>query len=169
MSREQRIVDTETGEILSSRKIKPNANFVQFYRNEIGSIRELIKDEPKAASLFLFLSEKMDQENALIVSRNFVRIFWNFKKNNYQTVKCSKKEKGFIEIIKSGTANVYLVNANIAWTSYANKREYAQFKANVFVSKSEQEYKIKSSKFKQLDLLDKEKTSNTVNFYSRLD
>ena len=84
MSREQRIVDTETGEILSSRKIKPNANFVQFYRNEIGSIRELIKDEPKAASLFLFLSEKMDQENALIVfTRNFVRIFWNFKKNNY--------------------------------------------------------------------------------------
>ena len=55
MSREQRIVDTETGEILSSRKIKPNANFVQFYRNEIGSIRELIKDEPKAASLFPFL------------------------------------------------------------------------------------------------------------------
>ena len=47
------------------------------------------------------------------------------------------------------------VNANIVWTSYANKREYAQFKANVFVSKSEQEYKIKSSKFKQLDLLDK--------------
>ena len=47
MSREQRIVDTETGEILSSRKIKPNANFVQFYRNEIGSIRELIKDEQK--------------------------------------------------------------------------------------------------------------------------
>ena len=41
------------------------------------------------------------------------------------------KRKGFIEIIKSGTANVYLVNANIAWTSYANKREYAQFKANV--------------------------------------
>ena len=31
------------------------------------------------------------------------------------------------------------------------------------------EYKIKSSKFKQLDLLDKENESNTVNFYSRLD
>ena len=62
MSREQRIVDTETGEILSSRKIKPNANFVQFY--------------------FSFSClKKMDQENALIVStRNFVRIFWNFKR-----------------------------------------------------------------------------------------
>ena len=84
MSREQRIVDTETGEILSSRKIKPNANFVQFYRNEIGSIRELIKkDEPKAASLFLFLSEKMDQENALIVSQETLSEYFEFQKNNY--------------------------------------------------------------------------------------
>ena len=81
MSREQRIVDTETGEILSSRKIKPNANFVQFYRNEIGSIRELIKDEPKAASLFLFLSEKMDQrKRPYSFTRNFVRIFLEFQK-----------------------------------------------------------------------------------------
>ena len=77
---EQRIVDTETGEILSSRKIKPNANFVQFYRNEIGSIRELIKDEPKAASLFLFLSEKMDQENALIVSQETLSEYFEFQK-----------------------------------------------------------------------------------------
>ena len=80
MSREQRIVDTETGEILSSRKIKPNANFVQFYRNEIGSIRELIKDEPKAASLFLFLSEKMDQENALIVSQETLSEYFGISK-----------------------------------------------------------------------------------------
>ena len=54
MSREQRIVDTETGEILSSRKIKPNANFVQFYRNEIGSIRELIKEERQKQLVFSF-------------------------------------------------------------------------------------------------------------------
>ena len=135
MSREQRIVDTETGEILSSRKIKPNANFVQFYRNEIGSIRELIKDEPKAASLFLFLSEKMDQENALIVSQETLSEYFGISKRTIIRQLNVLKEKGFIEIIKSGTANVYLVNANIAWTSYANKREYAQFKANVFVSK----------------------------------
>ena len=65
MSREQRIVDTETGEILSSRKIKPNANFVQFYRNEIGSIRELIKDEPKAVSLSFSCLEKWTKKTPL--------------------------------------------------------------------------------------------------------
>jgi Fe2+ or Zn2+ uptake regulation protein len=157
MSREQRIVDTETGEILSSRKIKSNANFVQFYRNEIGSIRDLIKDEPKAASLFLFLSEKMDQENALIVSQETLSEYFGISKRTIIRQLNVLKEKGFIEIIKSGTANVYLVNANIAWTSYANKREYAQFKANVFVSKTEQTYSVKETKFKQLDLLDSDK------------
>ena len=114
-----------------------------------------LKTSQKAASLFLFLSEKMDQENALIVSQETLSEYFGISKRTIIRQLNVLKEKGFIEIIKSGTANVYLVNANIAWTSYANKREYAQFKANVFVSKSEQEYKIKSSKFKQLDLLDK--------------
>ena len=99
----------------------------------------------------------MDQENALIVSQETLSEYFGISKRTIIRQLNVLKEKGFIEIIKSGTTNVYLVNANIAWTSYANKREYAQFKANVFVSKSEQEYKIKSSKFKQLDLLDKRK------------
>ena len=153
MSREQRIVDTDTGEILSSRKIKLNANFVQFYRNEIGSIRELIKDEPKAASLFLFLSEKMDQENALIVSQETLAEYFEISKRTIIRQLNILKEKGFIEILKSGTANIYLINANIAWTSYANKRDYAQFRANVLVSKTEQTYAVKEKHFKQLDLL----------------
>ena len=75
MSREQRIVDTETGEILSSRKIKPNANFVQFYRNEIGSIRELIKDEPKAVSLSFSCLKNGPRKRPYSFTRNFVRIF----------------------------------------------------------------------------------------------
>ena len=157
MAREQRIVDTDTGEVLSARVIKPNANFVQFYRNEIGSIRELIKDEPKAASLFLFLSEKMDQENALLVSQETLAEYFGISKRTIIRQLNILKDKGFIEIIKSGTANIYLVNANIAWTSYANKREYAQFKANVFVSKTEQTYSVKERKVKQLDLLDDNK------------
>ena len=46
--------------ILSSRKIKSNANFVQFYRNEIGSIRDLIKDEPKAATAAFLSAADVD-------------------------------------------------------------------------------------------------------------
>ena len=63
----------------------------------------------------------MDQENALIVSQETLSEYFGISKRTIIRQLNVLKEKGFIEIIKSGTANVYLVNANIAWTSYANK------------------------------------------------
>ena len=66
------------------------------------------------------------------------------------------KEKNFISTKRTGNSSIYFINANIAWSTYGNKKEYAQFKANVIISKSEQEYRIKASKFKQLDLLNGE-------------
>ena len=64
----------------------------------------------------------MDQENALIVSQETLSEYFGISKRTIIRQLNVLKEKGFIEIIKSGTANVYLVNANIAWTSYANKK-----------------------------------------------
>ena len=64
------------------------------------------------------------------------------------------KEKNFITTARTGNSSIYFVNANIAWSTYGNKKEYAKFKASVLISKSEQEYRIKSTKFKQIDLLD---------------
>lgn len=152
MSRTQQIIDDESGEVLSSRKLKPNSNFVQIYRNEMFSIRELIKDEPKAANLFLFLTEKMDQDNAIVVSQETLsEVLGTSKRTIIRHLKLLI-EKGFLKVIKSGTANVYLVNANIAWSSYANNREYAQFRASVFVSRTEQEFNVRETKTKQLNL-----------------
>ena len=97
MSREQRIVDTETGEILSSRKIKPNANFVQFYRNEIGSIRELIKDRSQKQLVFSFSClKKWTKKNALIVSQETLSEYFGISKRTIiRQLNVLKKEKGF--------------------------------------------------------------------------
>ena len=97
----------------------------------------------------------MDQENALIVSQETLSEYFGISKRPIISQLNVLKEKVLLKLLNQVQQMYTFVNANIAWTSYANKREYAQFKANVFVSKSEQEYKIKSSKFKQLDLLDK--------------
>ena len=43
------------------------------------------------------------------------------------------------------------------------KKEYSRFNASVLISKSEQEYRLKSSKFKQLDLLDNNQNENDEN------
>ena len=54
---------------------------ILYSSTEMKSVQlELIKDEPKAASLFLFLSEKMDQENALIVSQETLSEYFGISK-----------------------------------------------------------------------------------------
>lgn len=155
MSQVKQVVDTETGEVLTSKKIVPNSNFVQFYRNEMHSIRELIKDDPKAANLFMFLTEKMNTENALLASKEALAEVLSVSVRTITRQIAVLKAKGFIQIVKSGTSNVYVVNANIAWTTDGDKKEYALFRANVFVSKSEQEYRVKTTTTKQLHLKDK--------------
>lgn len=153
MTKVQQIVDKETGEILTQHQLKPNSNFVQFYRNEMHGIRDLIKAEPKAASLFMFLAEKMDQENALIVSKETLAEVMQVSVRTVTRQIAVLKEKGFIQILKSGVTNIYLINANIAWTTDGDRKAFAKFRANVFVSKSEQEYNVRAKKYKQLDLI----------------
>jgi hypothetical protein len=150
MTQMKQIIDVDTGEVLTAKKITPNTNFVQFYRNEMHSIRELIKDDPKAANLFMFLTEKMDTENALIVSKETLAEVLGVSVRTITRQIAVLKEKGFISILKSGVSNIYLVNANIAWTTDGDKKEYARFRANVFVSKSEQEYQVKATRTKQI-------------------
>jgi biotin operon repressor len=154
MAKIQQIVDKETGEVETSRVIKSNSNFVQFYRNEMASIRTLAMDDSKAAALFLYLAEHMDTENALVVSRETIaeQLEWSVPTVD-RKIK-SLKEKGFITTVKSGTSNIYMINANLVWTSNGTKREYAKFKAQVLISKSEQDYRVKTTRLKQLDLLD---------------
>lgn len=154
MSLERQVIDTATGEVKSRGYLGENQNFVMLFRNEISSIVNLQKEDAKAGVLFMFLLEHMDRENALIVSIETISELLEWSR---PTV-CRKikflKEKNFITTARTGNSSIYFVNANIAWSTYGNKKEYAKFKASVLISKSEQEYRIKSTKFKQIDLLD---------------
>lgn len=160
MSLERQVIDTATGEVKSRGYLGENQNFVMLFRNEISSIVNLQKEDAKAGVLFMFLLEHMDRENALIVSIETISELLEWSR---PTV-CRKikflKEKNFITTARTGNSSIYFVNANIAWSTYGNKKEYAKFKASVLISKSEQEYRIKSTKFKQLDLLEKNGENN---------
>lgn len=154
MALERQIIDTETGEVKSRGSLGENSNFVMLFRNQMSALVELQKTEPKAGALFMFFMEHMDRENALIVSIKTISEILEWSEPTvYRQVK-TLKEKNLITIAKSGTSNIYFINSQIAWTTYGNKKEYSRFNANVLISKSEQEYRIKASKFKQIDLLD---------------
>lgn len=153
MALERQIVDKETGEIKSRGTLGENSNFIMLFRNELGALVELQKKDPKAGALFMFFLEHMDQENALIVSVETISemLEWGVA-TVYRQIKILK-DKQLINVGKTGTSNIYFINANVAWATYGNKKNYAKFKASVLISESEQKYRAKASKFKQLDLL----------------
>lgn len=160
MALERQIIDTDTGEVKSRGTLGENSNFVMLFRNQMSALVELQKSEPKAGALFMFFMEHMDRENALIVSIKTISEILEWSEPTvYRQIK-TLKEKNLITTAKSGTSNIYFINSQVAWTTYGNKKEYSRFNASVLISKSEQEYRIKASKFKQLDLLETKKDNN---------
>lgn len=128
------------GEITERSK---NSDFVMLYRHNKEALITLGLKDPKARVLLDFLIMHMDNENSLIVSREALAelLKWSVRTVSYKVKVLIKNQ--FIDIFKSGTSNVYCVNANIAWSTYANKRDYAKFRATVLISKSEQEDKVR--------------------------
>lgn len=132
---------------------KKNNNFVMMYREHMPELRWLMKKSGIASSILNFIMEHMDSKNALICSQ---QVFMDYFKISRPTVARAIKllyNNGFIDILKSGTSNVYIVNSSVAWTSWNNQREYCKFEGNILLSKAENKdyfYRNQFDKFKEL-------------------
>lgn len=134
---------------------KKNSDFVQVYRNHIEQIAELGAENATALKLLLFFIKHMDGSNALCVSNIALQEVFGYSK---QTI-CKNikylKDNGWICVLKSGTANIYIVNPEVAWTSYGYQKQYCKFNATVFLSESENTEYLQNrrafNKFKTID------------------
>lgn len=119
---------------------KKNIDFVQLYKKELIQLRSLVKINPTAAQILLVFVEKMNKQNAVIMSYKTLE---QITKKTRQT--CSKavkdlRENKFINIIKVGNANAYVVNSNVFWsTDNAIKEKFAIFTATVVACGADQE------------------------------
>ncbi|WP_287955863.1 replication/maintenance protein RepL [Achromobacter xylosoxidans] len=134
----RQIVDNKTGEVLTERELPKNHNFVMFFREEMKSIRALAAKDPKAFSILFLMTEQMGENNSLVVSRETLAELLEFSLPTVDRKLKYLRENNFISVVKSGNMNIYLINARLAWTTYANNRRYAEFKATVLISESEQ-------------------------------
>ena len=134
-------------------KEKKNSNFVMMYREHMPEIRWLMKKSGIAGAMFNFTLDHMDYNNALMCS---YQVFIDYFQISKQTVTRSiklLKDNGFIDILKSGTSNIYIVNSEVAWTSWDNQKKYCKFQGNVLISATENKdyhYRNQFDKFKTL-------------------
>lgn len=116
---------------------RENKDFIQMYRDFLDDIGNLGYENPNALRLFFFITKHMDNGNALCISMNALS---EILKQSRQTISKSVKylkDDGWICVLKSGTSNIYIVNPEIAWTSYDRQKQYCKFQSNVIVTPSE--------------------------------
>jgi len=118
--------------------------------------RALMLKYPKSAVLFEFLLEHADGYNAVICSEQVLgEVLKSGRTTVYKAIKILKDSK-FIDIKKSGSSNVYLLNKELVWKSWGTNCKYAEFGAKVIISESEQEenVKVKTKRTNLIDLVD---------------
>ncbi|GLY12977.1 replication/maintenance protein RepL [Pseudobacillus badius] len=130
-----------------------NANFVQLYREHMPELRWLMSNHAFPSSLLFFILEHMDNRNALACSYAvFEDYFGKSRMTIYRAIKVLQ-ENGFIDVLKMGTSNVYLVNQDLAWTDYNSNKKYSKYDGKILVSKKENkdyEYRSQFDRFKLL-------------------
>lgn len=121
-------------------------DFIKIFRDYIDDIAHLARENPKAYDLFMLLIKHMDGTNALCVSRTTLSEILNCTEKTISRSVKYLKENGWICVLKSGSSNVYIVNPDIAWTSYANQKQYCKFTGTILLSGSENAEYLNNSK-----------------------
>jgi hypothetical protein len=133
---------------------KKNIDFVQFNRKNMQAIRSLIKDNPIAAELFMFLTQWMDRANAVCCSQKLLQeVLGRSRMSIYRAIK-HLEDNSVLMIAKQGTANVYILNPEIVWSTWNSNKQYCEFQGAILVSKSENEEienKLKQFKLNSID------------------
>lgn len=114
-----------------------NRNFVQLNRDFMMDISKLGSDNPNALVLFMFISQHMDGNNALCISMKALEEALGLSRSTLSRAVKYLREKGWLCILKTGTSNIYVINPDIEWTSWANQKKYCKFTTNVIVTPSE--------------------------------
>jgi len=141
---------------------KLNADFVQLYRKNIEAIVELGKRSQLAVLIFVYLLKTIDRQNAVVISQETLCEIFEVSRMTMYRAQKELEKSNFIKIIKVGTANAYVLNSEIVWTTYANKKQFAVFSAQIIASKEEQKEnkKIKTSKISYAHLDNKHYIKN---------
>lgn len=121
-------------------RVKKNLNFVQWNRATMASFRALNTRNPLAANVLMMLVEKMNRQNALMVSQaTLCKMCGCGRTSLYAAVKLLKQER-WIQTVKVGQNNAYLVNAQVFWQDSRDKKHAeVVFNATIVASREEQD------------------------------
>lgn len=145
-------------------KHSPFKEFAQLNLKNTEYLISLNKQNPTALNILLFFMQHANGLNKIVCSQQVLMEYFSVSRSTVSRCIALLKEHGFIHIIKSGTANIYILNKDLFWKSYGTNVQYCEFPAHVVLSKAEQrDYKkifkenIQKSKLTAYSLTDEAK------------
>lgn len=143
------VADRETGEIIeqpiiysgepvrkSSKgsRARENTDFVMLYRRFIAQIADLGAENTTALRVLLFLIKHMDGTNAIGAPQKLIADMMGVSRQTVNGAIRYLEDNGWIQTYKLGKANIYVVNPDVVWTSYADQRTYCKFKGTLLLA-----------------------------------
>lgn len=142
-ARDLKAQEEQEQEELKRQRKSPFSRFYQVNKDNSEYLRSCLKENPKALEVLFFIFDHMDKYNAVVCS---YKVFQEALGMGQATVARSikyLKDHGFLYVYKTGTSNVYVANKDLVWNSWGTNYDYCEFPANVVLSASEQEERIK--------------------------
>lgn len=132
------------------KQLSKNPNdFTMVTRGYWSDIRVLSKRMPVAFQMLTLITERMNKSNALVISQATLCEMLGVGRTTVHKATRLLEDEKWVQVVKIGTANAYIMNSKVVWRDVAGKR-YSGFYAEVIVSEEEQ--KKTSEELDNLDL-----------------
>lgn len=125
----------------NDRKKSPYRKWIQMNYDEQAYKADdwLVSKSPTAYRIFKFLISNMDNFNAVICSYKVIQEKFGYGQATVARAVKFLKDHQFIKVMRTGGANIYMINKSLYWNSWGSNYAYAEFDAKVIISISEQD------------------------------
>lgn len=117
--------------------VKKNADFLQLSKSAVPELAALAKKNIRAFDVLMVLVQKMDRQNAIMMSSAAISTVLGISPATFKRAMAVLRADRWVQIVKVGTSNAYLVNSRAFWQSYRTHR-VASFNAKIITTGAEQ-------------------------------
>jgi len=141
----------------AAQRIPKNMDFVQLQRSELRAISALAAKSALALDLLMILAQSMNKKNAVMMSYQAMEAITGKTSRHLRRAITILKSDNWIQVIKVGTANAYVLTEAVFWTDRGDNRHMADFSAQVITTLNEQDKDLRKNphvKLKRVPVLD---------------
>ena len=111
--------------------------WLQLEKKAAAALSKLAIKSPPAMGTLMYMVNRMSRSNALVVSQGAIASELGLSRETINKAIRLLVDHNFVQALKAGGANVYVVNSRVAWQGERGGR-YAAFGADVIALESEQ-------------------------------